>query len=94
MNKKNGSYCLIDFLSSSICNGSLYSFEGKIYAQNDKLISEDIYKLPLMEIIQMNWLLNNIIGKIPPIEAFKQDVQSLIRLQGVKSTNKMLFKIH
>ena len=88
----NGSHRLLDFLKSSICRGSLHPFDGKIYAQNDRLISENIYNLPLMEIIQMNWLLNNIIGEIPPIEAFKQDAQSLVRLQGVKSMNKMVCK--
>ena len=91
-NIPNASHRLLDLLSNSICNGTLHPFEGKIYAQNDRLVSEDIYKLPLMEIIQMNWLLNNIIGEIPPIEAFKKDAQSLLRLQGVKSMNKMYSK--
>lgn len=82
----NGTHRLIDFLSSSIINGIFHPFAGKIYAQNDKLISEDIYHLPLMEIIQMNWLLNNIVGEIPPIESFKQDAHPLLRLQGVTSS--------
>ena len=38
----------------------------------------------------MNWLLNNIVGEIPPIESFKQDAHPLLRLQGVKSDKTTL----
>ena len=88
-NLPNASHRLIDFLSSSICNGTFHPFAGRLYAQNNELISEDIYDLPLMEVIQMNWLLNNIVGEIPPMEEFRKDAQSLVRLQGVKSSSKM-----
>ncbi len=80
-----GTHRLIDFLSSSIKNDIFHPFAGKVYAQKGKLISEGNHELPLMEIIQMNWLANNIVGEIPPLEAFKQEAQPLIRLQGVKS---------
>ena len=82
----NGTRRLVNFLSSSIRNGIFHPFYGKVYAQGKKLISEEEdNELPLMDIIQMNWLANNIIGEIPPVEAFKQEAQALIRLQGVKS---------
>ena len=55
------------------------------FFSSKKLISEEDNELPLMDIIQMNWLANNIIGEIPPVEAFKPEAQALIRLQGVKS---------
>jgi len=87
-----GTHRLINFLSSSIRNGIFHPFAGKVYAQNGILISEEHNELPLMDIIQMSWLANNIVGEIPPIEAFKPEAQALIRLQGVKSqpsnTNK------
>lgn len=81
-----GTHRLMDFLSSSIRNGIFHPFAGKVYAQNGKVISEEDHELPLMDIIQMNWLANNIVGEIPPVEAFKPEAQALIRLQGVKST--------
>ena len=82
----NGTRRLVNFLSSSIRNGIFHPFYGKVYAQGKKLISgEEDNELPLMDIIQMNWLANNIIGEIPPVEAFKPEAQALIRLQGVKS---------
>lgn len=84
-NLPNGTRRLVNFLSSSIRNGIFHPFAGKVYAQNNKIISEENNELPLMDIIQMNWLANNIVGEIPPIEAFKQEAQTLIRLQGVKS---------
>lgn len=80
-----GTHRLVNFLSSSIRNGIFHPFAGKVYAQNNKIISGENGELPLMDIIQMSWLANNIVGEIPPIEAFKQEAQALIRLQGVKS---------
>ena len=81
----NGTRRLVNFLSSSIRNGIFHPFAGRVFAQGKKLISDDNNELPLMDIIQMNWLANNIIGEIPPVEAFKPEAQALIRLQGVKS---------
>ena len=80
----NGTYRLINFLSSSISNGIFHPFAGRIYAQGKRMISNHNEELGLMDIIEMNWLANNIIGEIPPIEAFKEEAQALIRLQGVK----------
>lgn len=82
----NGTRRLVNFLSSSIRNDIFHPFAGKVCAQNGTIISEENNELPLMDIIQMNWLASNIIGEIPPVEDFKQDAQALIRLQGVKST--------
>ncbi|MBR5126919.1 MAG: BMP family ABC transporter substrate-binding protein [Roseburia sp.] len=84
-NLPNGTRRLVNFLSSSIRNGIFHPFAGKVYEQGGKIISEEGNELPLMDIVQMNWLAGNIIGEIPPIEAFKQEAQTLIRLQGVKS---------
>lgn len=81
----NGTRRLVNFLSSSIRNGIFHPFAGRIYAQGKKMMSDDNDELEMMDIIQMNWLANNIIGEIPPIEAFKPEAQALIRLQGVKS---------
>ena len=81
----NGTRRLVNFLSSSIQNGIFHPFAGRVYAQNGKMISDENNELPLMDIIQMDWLAGNIIGEIPPIEAFKPEAQALIRLQGVKS---------
>ena len=84
-NLPNGTRRLVNFLSSSIQNGIFHPFAGKVYDQNGTIISEEGNELPLMDIVQMNWLAGNIIGDIPPAEAFKPESQALIRLQGVKS---------
>lgn len=81
----NGTYRLINFLSSSISKGIFHPFAGRIFAQKKRMISDHNEELALMDIIEMNWLANNIIGEIPPIEAFKEEAQALIRLQGVKA---------
>ena len=85
-NLPNATYRLINFLSSSIQNGIFHPFAGRIYAQKKRMISDHNEELGLMDIVEMNWLANNIIGEIPPAEAFKEEAQPLIRLQGVKTT--------
>lgn len=84
----NGTRRLVNFLSSSIQNDIFHPFAGRVLAQGNRLISEENNELPLMDIIQMNWLANNIIGEIPPLEAFKPEAQTLILLHGVKSDLK------
>ena len=87
-NLPNGTYRLINFLSSSISKGIFHPFAGRIYAQKRRIICEHNEELNLMDIVEMNWLANNIIGEIPPAEAFKEEAQPLIRLQGVKATTE------
>jgi len=84
-NLPNGTRRLVNFLSSSIRNGIFHPFAGRIFAQGKKMINDDNNELEMMDIVQMNWLANNIIGEIPPAEAFKAEAQALIHLQGVKS---------
>lgn len=81
----NGTYRLVNFLSSSINKGIFHPFAGRIFAQKRRMICDHNEELGLMDIIEMNWLANNIIGEIPPAEAFKEEAQALIRLQGVKT---------
>ncbi len=80
-----GTHRLINFLSSSIRSGVFHPFEGRIYAQNGQIINGDDGEMPLMDIVQMDWLAENIVGEIPLAEAFKQEAQTLVRLQGVKT---------
>lgn len=76
---------LIRFLKKSICQGAFHPFEGRIEIQGSVVINEDGRLLTPEEIVEMNWLAGNVIGEIPDAELFAEDVQALIRMQGVKT---------
>lgn len=79
-----GTKRLIHFLKSSIKKGAFYTFAGPIYAQHDRVIAEDSRELTPQEIINMDWLVENVIGEIPDISAFKDEMQPVIRMQNKK----------
>lgn len=72
---------LIRFLKSSIRSGSFQPFEGKIVAQNGIIVGEEGRSLTPEEIVRMDWLAENIVGEIPPVEHFRDDIQPQIRLR-------------
>lgn len=82
-----GTNRLITFLKNSIRAGSFQPFEGIIYSQDGMVRGQEGKGLSPEEIVKMNWLTENIIGHIPPLEEFTEDAQSLIRLQGIKYNN-------
>lgn len=83
-NLPHGTNRLIDFLKKSIRSGSFHPFDGTIYAQGGSIHSTEDGGLTPEEIITMNWLSENIVGKIPDMEEFSPEAQKLIGLQGVK----------
>ncbi|WP_432630115.1 BMP family ABC transporter substrate-binding protein [Brotaphodocola sp.] len=72
---------LIRFLKSSIRSGSFQPFEGPISAQNGIIVGEEGRSLTPEEIVRMDWLAENIVGEIPPVEYFRDEIQPQIRLK-------------
>lgn len=79
-----GTKRLIDHLKRSIKSGAFRPFSGLIYTQSGAVIGEEDKVLSPQEIVRMDWLCSNVIGEIPPTDAFKWDALALIHLQGVK----------
>jgi len=79
-----GTRRLIEYLKRSIRNGTFRPFCGMIYTQSGDVIGEKDSVLTPQEIIRMDWLCSNVVGEIPPTEAFKWDALELLHLQGVK----------
>lgn len=84
-NLPHGTNRLINFLKSSIRAGSFQPFDGLIYAQGGKIQCEEGESLSSQEIVTMNWLAENVVGRIPEFEELTPEAQSLVRLQGVKT---------
>jgi len=82
-----GTSHLLNHLTRAIRSGVIRPFDDSIYDQNGGLRCEEGKSLSPEEIITMNWLAENVIGSLPPLEAFTPEAQALIGLQGVKPYN-------
>ena len=56
--------------------GYIRDQEGKIQVKEDECLSTE-------KIVTMNWLTDTVIGKIPAIEELREDVKSLVQLEGL-----------
>ena len=83
-NLPHGTNRLISFLKSSIRAGSFQPFDGLIYSQGGVVQCKEDESLSPQEIITMNWLAENVVGRIPDFDELTPEAQSLVRLQGVK----------
>ena len=79
----HGTHRLINFLKSSICAGSFKPFDGLIYSQDGIIRCKEGQSLQPEDIITMNWLAENVVGRIPAFEELTQEAQLLSNIQGV-----------
>ena len=82
-NLPHGTNRLITFLKNSIRSGSFQPFVGTIYSQDGTVQCEEEERLSPEEIITMNWLAENVVGKLPEFDELTEEAQSLVRLQGL-----------
>ncbi|MDE7017078.1 MAG: BMP family ABC transporter substrate-binding protein [Lachnospiraceae bacterium] len=80
----HGTHRLIEFLKNSIRAGAFQPFDGPIYAQDGTIRCEKGQSLSPEEIITMDWLAENVIGRIPELEELTEEALALVQLQGIK----------
>lgn len=80
----HGTSRLIEFLKNSIRAGAFHPFDGPIYAQGGVVQCEKGKTLEPDEIITMDWLAENVVGKIPELDELTDEAQTLVKLQGIK----------
>ncbi len=85
-NMPHGTHRLIEFLRNSIRSGSFHPFDGLIYSQNGVIQCQEGRSLSPEEIITMDWLAENVIGRIPDFEELNDEAQGLVMLQKESST--------
>lgn len=81
-NLPRGTNRLITFLKNSIRSGNFPIFSGTIYSQDGKTQCEEEESLTPEEITTMNWLADNVVGKIPAYEELTEEARELVFLQG------------
>ena len=73
---------LVKIMRNLMREGKLHTFDGEVYSQSGELISDS--GLDIEDIIQMDWLADNVEGKIPSIQELEEQAQPIVEMKGVK----------
>lgn len=74
---------LVSILKNGLINGSIDPFECKMVDQNGSVRSDGSSRLSAEEIMNMDWLLDNVEGIVPEYEDLLPVSQPLVRLLGL-----------
>ena len=72
----------MSILKKEIEESRLFPFSGEIHSQMEKIQGEGAESLGMEDIVDMRWLNDNVIGEIPPLEAFTKEAQETILSGG------------
>lgn len=75
---------LADFLKESIINNICMPFLSPVYTQNGELIGEDEKSLSLEQIINMDYLVDSVVGTIPKYEELSPMGKATVDTAGVE----------
>ena len=78
-----GTRRLVQMLKSAIIDNRLSVFEGPIYDQDGVLRVKEGESLSPIQIVQMDWLVSNVVGSIPSNEVLNEEARALNRVVGV-----------
>ncbi|MCH5281797.1 MAG: BMP family ABC transporter substrate-binding protein [Lachnospiraceae bacterium] len=85
-NLPQGTKRLVDLFRNDICSDVLIPFSGELYAQDGTLMNEADQIIPPQEIITMDWLLDNVVGRIPSISELTEEAQIVTKMQNLSET--------
>ena len=77
---------LVKLLRQEIVDGRFRPFDGPVYDQHGELRIQEGEVLTPPQILQMDWLVENVDGEIPTIDRLTPQAQELVKIQGVKAT--------
>lgn len=77
---------LADHLKGDIKKGDITPFDGQIWSQDGQLRNEKENTMKPETIMEMDWLVNNVIGSIPSMETLVDAAQPVVQLKGVEDT--------
>ncbi len=75
---------LIDLLKKGLMDETLNPFEGELRSQSGVIKGAGTPRLSYEEIITMNWLADNVIGRIPEAEEIRDDVKKSVDVNGIR----------
>ena len=77
---------LVGVLQNAICNGTYNPFQGIIKTQSGEQLENIAGVLNLQQIIDIDWLLENIEGEIPEYEALSEEGKETVESAGAPKT--------
>lgn len=78
-----GTKRLIELLKATICSEQFNPFSGVLYSQTGVVVDDPERILLPEEIMEMDWLAENIVGSIPKKEELKEQAAPVMKQQGV-----------
>ena len=78
-----GTKALANILKASIKNGTVDPFLRKVVSQEGVVHNDGTKTLSTAEILQMDWLCDNVIGTIPEFDSLSEKAKVITRLQGI-----------
>ena len=82
-----GTKRLVDLLKHTISTGKFNPFSGVLYAQTGIVKNDPDRVLSPEEVVTMDWLAENIIGRIPSQEELTAQAQPSLSQQGLQAKN-------
>ena len=83
-----GTRRLLHLLKNEICSGSFHPFSGTIRDQAGNYRHEGDTPMLPEEIIEMNCLVDNVVGTIPVMDELEEGAKEIVRVQGVNKTDE------
>ena len=78
-----GTRQLIRLLESAVADGRMDIFAGPIHDQQGNLRVAEGEVVSPIQIVQMNWFVDNVVGNIPPLDLLNPEAQALVQISGV-----------
>lgn len=75
---------LVEHMKHDICEGSMNPFYGEIRSQDGTLRNREGETLSPQDIMEMDWLVDNIEGEIPSGERLVDAAQPVVQIKGVE----------
>lgn len=85
-NLPQGTKRLVELLRNDICSETLIPFYGELCAQDGTVMNGADQIIPPKDIITMDWLLDNVEGRIPAITELTEEAQIVAKMQGLGKT--------
>ncbi len=73
----------MELVKKQIVNGSFQIFSGDIRDQNGALRISEKEPLTPLQIVRMDWLAENVAGRIPSQEEMEDEAAQMMKTQGI-----------
>ena len=87
-NLPDGTQRLIELLKKTICEGEFNPFSGVLHSQNGVIQDDKEKTLTPEKIITMDWLCDNVIGRIPKMSELTEHAKPVVLEQGIHGEMK------